>query len=183
MQNDAIWEDLPQGLSFFVIGDSDSPWTQGAALKKQPSDYLMRSQLQSQLDDAEDDTMKKQQTACLDKPRRNVYVPNMLQQVIVHIDETLALYSRKSSQNIELALKESLQECVTKGPIAKLLGPKRCREILTYMSTPMHTTHGSFFELWSFLLQRPIQDSQGTQFCWNVQSTEGITAITLVTKK
>jgi hypothetical protein len=84
---------------------------------------------------------------------------------------------------MEMSIKEHIQKIISRGSISKLLGPKKCREILSYISSPMMHQNISFLELWSFLLQRPIyiNDDTNSPITWNVQG-ENTVAIGVVTK-
>lgn len=174
MKDDLIWNDLPFGLIFFEIGGNDE-WMQGAPLRKIPEDH---PKIDISSDTQEDGRRVITTVSKMVRPKR---IPNVLQQLMVHIDETFHDYPPPFQRNMEVTVKEHVLNMITQGSVSKLLGPKRCREIMSYMSTPMFTWQKSFIEMWSFLLQRPIHDGQGNIITWNVECKDNA-MVTITTK-
>ncbi len=180
MREDPLWNELPLGLSFWEIENAMPEWAQGASLRKTPDDLKIVAVIR----DDEQEITATTAVPAAPKEKRKGPTPSVLKQVMGHIDETFPLYTAKFGKHMEVAVKEQLQDVVTNGPISKLLGPKRCREILSYVSSPMTHVQISFLELWSFLLQRPIRVSENT-IAWNVlpaTDEEPPVPITIITK-
>ena len=180
--NDPIWNDLPSGLSFWKIGNGIAEWTQGSPLHKIPEalDIVVPVDVGPDVDAnvvTTNDTSVKKTTAI----RKERLKKNVLQQLLPYIDESFSLYSPKFLANLEIAAKDQIRAFITNGAGAKLLGPKRCREVLSYLMTPMIHFNSSFVEMWSFLLQMPIS-CDGKDIAWNVMREHVSLSLTVITK-
>jgi hypothetical protein len=149
-----VIDELPSGLAFWNIANSASEWTQGGHEVNPPSPCS------KEIGKEKEEVKEK-------KAQKKTFMQNTLIQCLLHVDPSFSSYSRPLLQTLEEAMKDKLREIITNGHIAKLLGPKRCRLILSYLATMMMHECIPFFELWSFLLQRPIE-ANGRLIRWNV---------------
>lgn len=82
---------------------------------------------------------------------------SVLQQLLPYVDETWTLYPEDMKGSIERYFVESVKSFIGQNPGVKLLGGKRCREIMTYMSSDMRRSPpDSFYALMSYLLNANI---------------------------
>lgn len=167
VMNDPIWNQLPAGLTFWEIANADPVWNQGAPLLKQPDKFTI---VIDEVDTESIVNKKPDVRAGMNERLKK----NVLQQLLISVDDSFSLYSPKFMINMENATKEHIRDFITYGAGSKLLGPKRAREIMSYLMSPMVYFNLSFIELWSFLLQRTIE-CEGKLIRWNVVSEENLT--------
>lgn len=158
--DEKVLEDFPCGLSFWNIANAVSEWTQGGDVKE--------TVIEETRDVLPMETKQEPKVQHTKKTSKRVYLQNTLVQFLMHVDPSFASYSKPLLSTLEDSMKEKLRDVITNGSIATLLGPKRCRLILSYLATMMMHECTPFFELWSFLLQAPIE-ANGVMIRWNVQ--------------
>lgn len=115
---------------------------------------------------------KKQVTEPTPRANSNIKkerIPNMLQQLASHIEDMYESFPYHMKKGTDSYLKQKLLEFVMSDAGNCVLGPKRCREVVAYIGTPMLQRSEPFFILCSFLLDaKVIVDHQ--VFTWNHQS-------------
>lgn len=147
---------LPAGLTVWHISNE-------AVEYQQRSDYIINTpQFQPQV-----------QHACEErpniKPTRSVRIPNMLQQLAANIDDMYHSLTPAMKRETDNYLKQKVLEFVMSDAGNSALGPKRCREIVAYIGTPMVERSEPFFLLCSFLLDAKIVVDHKV-YTWNHQT-------------
>ncbi len=167
-----VLDELPSGLAFWNIANAASEWTQGGECVEEKS-----TSVEEDNQKAQDNVVVKEK-----KAQKRTYMQNTLVQCLVHVDPSFLSYSKPLFQSLEETMKERLRDVITNGHIAMLLGPKRCRLILSYLATMMMHECIPFFELWSFLLQCPIE-ANGRLIRWHVVDEDEKEPIAIQYKK
>lgn len=93
-------------------------------------------------------------------------IPNMLQQLAMFVEDMYPTFTFQMKKATDSYLREQVLEFVMSESGHSVLGPKRCREVVAYMGTPMLVKNEPFFVLCSFLLDaRIVVDHQ--VYTWN----------------
>lgn len=110
---------------------------------------------------------------------KNERIPTVLQQLAGHIDEMYHVLPGSMKKETEKYLKTALLEFVMSSSGNHVLGPKKCRECVAYLQTPMLGKCDAFFQYCSFLLDAKIVVDHQVH-TWNHQPYE--TEIVLLCK-
>lgn len=111
-----------------------------------------------------------------ERPER---IPTVLQQLAGHIDDMYHVLPASMKKETEKYLKTALLDFVMSTSGNHVLGPKKCRECVAYLQTPMLGKCEAFFQYCSFLLDAKIVVDHQVH-TWNHQPYE--TEIVLLCK-
>lgn len=112
----------------------------------------------------------KRQITKLDEPvKKKAHVASLLQQLIHHVDDMYEAYPFNMKKATEKYMKDRLLEFVMSDHGNTVLGPKRCREVVSYMGTTMKTVCEAYLVLCSFLLDAKVL-LEHKVYTWNHQS-------------
>lgn len=101
--------------------------------------------------------------------KRKERIPNLLQQLASHVEDMYESFPFNMKRGTDAYLKQRLLEFVMSDAGNSVLGPKRCREVVAYLGTPMLQRCEPFFVLCSFLLDSKIIVNHQV-FTWNHQA-------------
>lgn len=104
-----------------------------------------------------------------EKPKQKKKVLSMLQQLCLEVDDIYATCPPNMRRATEGYLKQKLLEFAMAEHGHIVLGPKKCRELVAYLGTPMIVKHEPFLLLCSFLLDAKIAVDHQI-YTWNHQS-------------
>lgn len=152
---DILRNSLPAGLTVWHIANENIDYQQRA-------DYVITApQFERSME-----TARVQATSTETRKER---IPNMLQQLAAHVEDLYLSYTPSMKKATEGYLKQKLLEFVMSDSGNTVLGPKRCREVVSYIGTAMLDRSEPFFILCSFLLDAKV--TVGHQvYTWNHQT-------------
>lgn len=152
---DILRNSLPSGLTQWKIANEVEQYQQRCNYEI----YTPSFSLQSLPVDREDVTVR--------EPRKK-RVPSMLQQLCKEVDDIYATCPPHMQRSTEGYLKQKLLEFAMAEHGNIVLGPKKCRELVAYVGTPMVVKNEPFLLLCSFLLDAKIAIDHQI-YTWNHQ--------------
>ncbi len=173
MNMDELRNALPSGLTVWKIANEVQQCQQCAVYEIVTPTFAINGNTQIEPAVPDEDTDEIDVNKILKKTplKKEVRIPSLLQQIAEQIDGLYCALPHSMKRTTEAYLKRNMIDFVMSDGGNNVLGPKKCRECVAYMQTPMLHKCDAFFILCSFLLDaKIIVDHQ--VYTWNHQAFE-----------
>lgn len=177
MNMEVLRNALPSGLTIWKIAN-EVPQCQQCAIYEIVTPTFAASgntQIEPAVPDEDTDDVEVKKVEVPTKKvaasKKEAHIPSLLQQIAQQIDGLYCALPQSMKRTTEAYLKRNLMDFVMSDGGNNVLGPKKCRECVAYLQTPMLNKCDAFFILCSFLLDsKIIVDHQ--VYTWNHQAFE-----------
>ncbi len=168
MDMDVLRNALPSGLTVWKIANEVARCQQTATYEIVTPTFAACGNMQAVPDEDSDIEVIQKPERVITKPKR---IPTLLQQLAEQIDGLYCALPAAMKKTTEAYLKQRLIDFVMSDAGNNVLGPKKCRECVSYLQTPMLGKCEAFFLLCSFLLDAKIVVDHEVH-TWNHQPFE-----------
>lgn len=166
---DVLRNALPSGLTVWKIAN-EVPHCQQTAVYDIVTPTFAASG-NTQIESAVPDEVIDDHSPIVDVARKTKRIPTMLQQFAEQVDGLYCALPTAMKKTTEAYLKQRLLDFVMSDEGNNVLGPKKCRECVAYLQSPMLGKCDAFFLLCSFLLDAKIVVDHQVH-TWNHQPFE-----------